>query len=201
MPRPKRLLAIAPLLALVLMACNETGGVPSANPTQPSAPSQTEPPDPSDTGDVFAGLDECEVLNTALDGEGYEPGKLNDRFKTITFCNATKLGDETCTADNCEYDRMGVADVGLGFQPHALDELDLDTGKTHKGDVNGRDALLIKNPAEEWGEGACMILIDVGKSNYAVTLVTLENRDTNEACGLVEQVAKRVEPQLPRHAG
>lgn len=199
MTGPRKFLALAPLLALLLMGCDETGGIPSANPTQPAA--QSEPPKPSEGGDVLSELDECDVLDAALEGEGYEPGRLHDRFKTIDFCNATKLGDETCTADNCEYDRMGVADVGLGFQHRAFDELDLDTSKTHKGDVNGRDALLIKNPAEEWGEGACMVLINVGKSDYAVTVVTLENRNTEQACDLVEQVAKRVEPQLPRVAG
>lgn len=199
MTGPKRFLALAPLLALLLVGCDETGGIPSANPTQPGAPSQSAP-NPTDAADVFAGLDECEVLDAALDGEGFEPGKLDEEFKSITFCNATKLGDEPCTADSCEYDRMGVADVGMGFQSHALDELEVDKSKTHKGDVNGRDALLIKNPSGT-REGACMVLIDVGESDYALTLVTLENRNTNEACDLVEQVAKRVEPQLPRVAG
>lgn len=204
MTRPKRFLALALLLALLLTACNETGGVPSANPTQPAAPSQTDPPNSSDPGDVFAGLDKCEVLDTALEGEGYEPGKINDTFKSIKTCGADKLSNEPCIADSCRYDRMVAVQVDLAFQPRAFDEMDLDTIRTHKGDVNGREAVMIKDPAErEFGiEGGCMIIMRVGASHYALVVGGLAGgRDADKDCKIIEQVVKRVEPQLPRVAG
>lgn len=201
MTGPRKFLALAPLLALLLMGCDETGGIPSTNPTQPAATSQTAPAGP---GDVFAGLDECDVLDTALEGEGFEPGVMNDKFKSITTCDAEKLGDEPCTADSCKHDTFVDVGVSLAFQPRAFDEMDLDTARTHAGDVNGREAVMIKDPAErEFGlKGACMIIMKVGASHYALVVGGLtDERDADKDCKIIEPIAKRVEPQLPRVAG
>ncbi|MQA60925.1 MAG: DUF3558 domain-containing protein [Actinophytocola sp.] len=200
--RPKQLRALAPLLALLLMGCDETDGIPSGNPT-PSA-AQSASPNPSEGGDVFAGLDECEILDTALEGEGFEPGKINDKFKSIQPCAADKLTNEPCTADSCRYDRMVAVQIDLAFQQRAFDQMDLDTERTHKGDVNGREAVMIKDPAErEFGiEGGCMIIMRVGASHYALVVGGLAGgRDADKDCKIVDQVAKRVEPQLPQVGG
>ncbi|MDV6012311.1 DUF3558 domain-containing protein [Haloechinothrix sp. LS1_15] len=128
--------------------------------------------------DGVLALDSCEILDVALEGEGFDPGEPPD-VRSDRSCRSRKLGDVSVT-------------VELGETP-----FDLLEGEVYEGTVNGRDARMAINPIEGASDGHCGISMKVDESERALVLVTQSNRDTDEACDYAERIAERVEVQLP----
>jgi hypothetical protein len=166
-------------VTVVLPGCSdEIGGTPLPMPTNsissgPTASSST-------TEGVFGNLDACEVLDKALNGQSF-PSAVVD-----------KAGGD----NGCDTSKSRVASVALSLQPDlGIQDTNADPAKIHVGKINNRPAVQIREPLGS--TGGCGIMIEVtGNSRAHVTAAF--NGTTDEACAFATEVAKKVEPQLPK---
>ncbi|MDV6011263.1 hypothetical protein [Haloechinothrix sp. LS1_15] len=164
------------VLGLLLAGCGQEEG--TAEPERAEVPGAQ---DGAGVEDGLLALDACQVLDAAVEGEGFEPGEPPDI-----------RGDHACHVS-----KPREIDVPLGFQEGPFDVLQGDPDKMFEGEVNGREAILIRESLEGGGGGQCDISMKVGESERALVLVTKIDRDTDGACEDVERIAEQVEPQLP----
>lgn len=167
------------ILAAVSGCANPTRG--TAQPVSSSGVS-TAPTKPSDASiTVFGNLTACEVLDKALEGQGFPPGMADN-----------KGGDNGCRTNKAQF---GTASVDL--QPdQGIDQLRGDPTQIRSILINDRRA------AEDRGvigvSGGCAIAIEVTKTSRALVVAVLSTGTKDESCAFVTDVAKKIEPQLPK---
>ncbi|SNR68779.1 Protein of unknown function [Haloechinothrix alba] len=136
------------------------------------------------SGDPLDGLEACDLLDDALEGEGFPPGEV-----------------ETAGGENgCMSSKSGTGTAGLDLQPgYVYDEFVFDKEKLHLGTVNQRHAMQIRDAIG--AGGSCNVSMEVRPDSRAVVGVNMRHGDTDEACAFVEELAERLEPMLPGGPG
>ncbi|MEV6877110.1 DUF3558 family protein [Amycolatopsis sp. NPDC051128] len=171
-------------LALALTACtSQVGGqaAPSSPVTGTTAPATSTDPD-----NPFSGLSPCSVLDQVLTGQGF-PQAEPMVADTKNSCRSTKP-----TSGNTP----GV-DVGLSFQAgRGYKENVGNPSQASEGNVNGRPAVEEREPLNSRGQ--CNVWLEV-KPSSRVFLLLASGTDTAKACQLVEDIAAKVEPLLPKN--
>jgi hypothetical protein len=182
-----RAVVMSAALAFALTACtSQVGGqaTPSSPATGSAAPSTGGAT--ADPGDPFSGVSSCSILDQALAGQGYpkaEPLVANPK----QGCRTTKPASG---------DTPGV-DVGLSLNPgRGYKENVGNPSQASEGQVNGRPAVLEREP--ENSPGQCDVWLEVKPNSRAFVLLA-SGSDTTKACQLVEDVAAKVEPLLPKN--
>jgi hypothetical protein len=166
-------------VAVVLSGCSdERGGTPlpaltnshSSGPAESNSPSQ----------EVFGELKACEVLDKALDSQGFPPAVV----------------DQAGGDNGCDTSKPRVASVALSLQPDlGIQDTNADPTKIYEGKVNGRPAVQIREPLGS--TGGCGIMIKVTENSRA-HVTAAYNGTTDKACQFITEVAEKVEPQLPK---
>jgi uncharacterized protein DUF3558 len=179
----RRAAAALAVLAFALTACtSQVGGqaAPSSPVTGSTAPTGAAQDDP------FAGMSSCAILDQALAGQGYpkaEPLVANPK----QGCRSSKAASG---------DTPGV-DVGLSLNPgRGYKENVGNPGQASEGKVNGRPAVLEREP--ENSPGQCDVWLEVKPHSRAFVLLA-SGSDTARSCQLVEDIAAKVEPLLPKN--
>lgn len=163
-------------LACAVTGVGVLGGCSAAEPgTASPSPNVTAPPDP------LGGLQACAVLDKALAGQGFGPGRIDKAG-----------GDNGCGAEKPQF-----ASVGLVLDDQqGVDQVHADPSKIHEGEVNNRPARLVREGLG--GEGDCAIALEVSPTARAYANVKLSTGSTDEACEFIQTVAEGIEPQLPK---
>ncbi|MFI6024586.1 DUF3558 family protein [Amycolatopsis magusensis] len=166
---------------LVLSGCSESReGNPRPVPSVESSGSVESPAPGTDVG-VFGDTKACDLLNQALQGQGYNAGEVSNSG-SLNGCQASKSGIAV---------RLDLDDQ------QGVDELRGDPSQMYEGDVNGRRAKQLKRPSSP-GAG-CYVAMEVGAKARAMVLAGFgTNPSVDEACVEAEKLAAAVEPQLPR---
>jgi hypothetical protein len=126
-------------------------------------------------------LKACDVLDEALEGQGFKPAV------------AEKAGGD----NGCDTNKSQFGTVGLALQPDlGIDDLNADPSKQYTGKINGRPSIQIRDGVGS--SGNCAIAIEVTENSRALLSSVLSSGTTDEACAFVTEVAKKVEPQLPK---
>ncbi|MEV7096097.1 DUF3558 family protein [Amycolatopsis sp. NPDC051045] len=174
-------------LAFALTACtSQVGGqaAPSSQATGSTAPSTGSAT--ADPDNPFSGVSSCSILDQALAGQGYpkaEPLVANPK----QGCRTTK---------SASGNTPGV-DVGLSLNPgRGYKENVGNPTQASEGNVNGRPAVMEREP--ENSPGQCDVWLEVKPNSRAFVLLA-SGSDTARACQLVEDVAAKVEPLLPKN--
>ncbi|WP_410636967.1 DUF3558 family protein [Amycolatopsis sp. lyj-346] len=183
----RRAAVVTVALTLTLTACtSQVGG--QATPSS-QAPGSTAPSTDSATTDPdnpFSGVSSCSILNQALAGQGYpkaEPLVANPK----QGCRTTKPASGNTP---------GV-DVGLSLNPgRGYKENVGNPSQASEGNVNGRPAVMEREPLN--AKGQCDVWLEVKPNSRAFVLLA-SGSDTARACQLVEDVAAKVEPLLPKN--
>jgi hypothetical protein len=168
-------------LSLGLAACtSEVGG--QANPSsQVSATNST----PADSGDPFANLSACTILDQALVGQGFPQAE-----KTVAD------PDHGCHAKKPRSGDTPAADVGLFLQAGGNYKDNVNNpAKASDGKVNERPAIEEQEPLNV--KGQCAIRFQVRDSRALLSLTF--GSDTAGACQQIETLAPKVEPLLPKN--
>jgi hypothetical protein len=177
-PRSWAMLSVI-AVAVVLSGCSdESGGTPLPVPTNSIS---SGPKGSSSTSEgVFGDLDACEVLDKALNGQSFPPAIVD------------KAGGD----NGCDTSKPRVASVALSLQPDlGIQETNADPAKIHVGKINNRPAVQVREPLGS--TGGCGIMIEVTENSRAHVTAAF-NGTTEEACQFITDVAKKVEPQLPK---
>jgi hypothetical protein len=175
------IIAMAGTVAAIAMSgcSSESGGTPTPI-TQDQNPNKS-PSSTAASGGVFGDLEACNVLDKALDGQGFEAAVVD------------KAGGD----NGCDAEKYMFATVSLDLQPNiGIDELNADPSNLYEGQVNGRSSMQIREGLGS--EGNCDIALEVAEDSRAMTGVSLATGSTDEACDFILEVAKKVEPQLPK---
>ncbi|MEU0533063.1 DUF3558 family protein [Amycolatopsis tolypomycina] len=171
-------------MALALAACTSQVGGQATPSSQPTGSTAASPGDA--TADPFAGVSSCSILDQALAGQGFpkaEPLVANPK----QGCRTTKPASGNTP---------GV-DVGLSLNPgRGYKENVGNPSQASEGNVNGRPAVLEREP--ENSPGQCDVWLEVKPNSRAFVLLA-SGTDTARACQLVEDVAAKVEPLLPKN--
>ncbi|MDV6012299.1 DUF3558 family protein [Haloechinothrix sp. LS1_15] len=171
-----KVVCLVPTVVLALASCGQETG--TAEPDPERTPGFAD----GDVGeDGVLTLDPCETLDAALEGEGFDPSEPRDI-----------RGDYACTTS-----KPREITVTLELMEAPFDILEPDMAQVYEGVVNGREARLFTETLEGASDGHCGISMKAQKSQSAVVFVTQVNRDTDTACENAEQIAERVEPELP----
>ncbi|MBN6037194.1 DUF3558 family protein [Amycolatopsis sp. 195334CR] len=177
----RTVLLLTAAAALVLVgACTptETGNAtPTANQDPPSGA-----PTPSGEADVFADVEECQILDKALVNEGFPPARKE-----------TAGGERGCITDKPRYGTVGIV---LDDQ-QGIDDVKSDPSKLFGGDVNGRRSLLDKESLPSTS-GDCTVYLEVAAKARVMVNTALSRGTTDEACEFISRVSVAVEPQLPK---
>jgi hypothetical protein len=177
--RVARLVALAAPVALILSGCSDESGGTAIPTSTVSTNDGTKPTVSSQR--VFGNLSACDILDKALEGQGFKPAVVD------------KAGGE----NGCDTNKPQFGSVGLSLQPGlGIDDLNADPSKIHEGEINDRPAMQIRNPIRS--EGDCGVAIEVKQDSRALLAIALSTGTTNEACAFATEVAKKVEPQLPK---
>jgi hypothetical protein len=173
-------------IAFGLTACtDQVGGqaTPSSSPTGTTAP-------PTESGSVdpdnpFAGLSPCTIVDQALAGRGFP--------KAVPTVADAK---ESCRASKPSAVGIQGADVAVSLQPGMgyRDNVG-NPSQASEGKVNGRPAVEEREPLNVAGQ--CGVWLEV-KPSSRVLVTVASGGDTEASCKLVEEVAAKVEPQLPK---
>lgn len=135
-----------------------------------------------DPQDPFKGLVACDLLDEALDQMDdwdFPSGEYDDSG-----------GDNGCGSSIPQ-----EASVGLTLQPGGtLDEFGDDPAKLYDGDIKGRAAV---EQRDGYDEGSCSLVMAVGSNNRALVSIVSSKRTRSEACNVLENIARKVEPLLP----
>ncbi|MGH3518511.1 MAG: DUF3558 family protein [Haloechinothrix sp.] len=162
----------------MLTGCSDEGGQASPVTNQPGPNTATGAPPAGE--DPFAGIDRCEILDQALEGEGLPPGEV-----------ATVVREKGCDVDKRRSMSLGfVLDSGARY-----DEVQADPSEVFDGAVNGRPAVLVKF---KHVERDCAISMQVTAESHAFLVVALYEGTREEACGFATKVMGKIEPQLPK---
>ena len=172
-------LGVVGVITLALTACSTSVGG-QATPV-PTAPGTSSAAPPAGTGNPFAGMNPCTVLDQAAAGQGY-PAAHPSTADSNRSCASDKPGDST---------------VGVALQNgQRFDQNISNPSKAVTGDVNGRPAIQEREPIGAVGQ--CSITMEVKPSSRA--LVSLSGgKTTDEACQLVNAIATKLEPLLPKN--
>lgn len=161
--------------AFVVVGCSPTtSGVP-----QPASSSSVAT---SAVSSVFGTLKACDLVDKAMDGQGFSPSKPERAG-----------GSNSCSSEKSGYGQAGLTlNEGVGIK----DFPNLDPAKIFDGEVNGRPAAKITDGVRDHGD--CMVAMAVGDKNRVFVNVALNTGSTDEACDFAMAVAKKVEPSLPK---
>lgn len=141
----------------------------------------TSTPSSTTTVDPFNGLKACDVLDKALEGQGFPPAVVD-----------VAGGDNDCKSDKAQYGGLSLA-----LQPdQGIDHFNTDPSKIHDGTIHDRRIAEIRNGIRPAGD--CAIALEVTKTSRVFITSALSVGTTEETCKFVEGVAEKVEPQLPR---
>lgn len=172
--------------AFSLTACtDQVGGraTPSSSPTSASAP--TTGSGNVDPDNPFAGLNPCTILDQALAGLDF-PKAVPTVADAKESCRASKPS----TASSQGADVAVSLQPGLGYRDNVGNP-----SQASEGNVNGRPAIEEREPLNVTGQ--CGVWLEVKPSSRAQVLVA-SGGDTQASCKLVEEVAPKVETQLPK---
>lgn len=123
-------------------------------------------------------MNACDVLNQVLQGTGMPPGEP-ERYGGDNGCRSTA---------------PQKASVSVYLIPdRKYDELNAELGKQHRGDIEGRPAIQIREGVNS--EGGCDISMQVAGDSRVFVSVT--NDETDQACQLAEELATKIDPLLP----
>ncbi|WP_084470162.1 DUF3558 family protein [Amycolatopsis benzoatilytica] len=182
----KKSFGILTLLSAVaaLGGCSKSvdGATESSTPTSPSAPSSSA----SSAEGSLTGLNQCDLLDQALAGQGFPPAKptVADSKRT---CGSQKLPPSGSSA------------------PSVVVALSLQSGQRYTDNVNHPETARtghikkrasIEQPAPLGISGGCQINMAVGENSRVLVVVT-SGSDTDGACKMAANVAAAVEPKLP----
>ncbi|SEF36675.1 Protein of unknown function [Amycolatopsis pretoriensis] len=128
----------------------------------------------------------CSIIDQALAGQGYpkaEPLVANPK----TGCRTTKP-----TAGDSPGVDIGLSlDSGRGYKENVGNP-----SQASDGNVNGRPAVIEREPMNSPGQ--CDVWLEVKPDSRAFVLLA-SGSDTAKACQLVEDVAAKIEPLLPKN--
>lgn len=166
-------------LALALSACDsKVGGTPQAADT-PTGSSSSAAPSNAPSGNPFADLNACTVIDQVMEGQGFPPAQPSaaDRLRS---CASNKTGD---------------ANVGVALQDGEIYNANIpDPSKASEGHVGARRAIIERDPVGAAGQ--CAITMEVKPSSRALVSLTTEGT-TEAACERVKDIAIKVEKLLP----
>lgn len=168
------MLTIAAILAT--SGCSSAvSGNPVPSGTTSSGPGSTAPS--SAAGDVFGGMDACQVLNQLLTTQGFDPG---ERVSMRNECHASKLD---------------VGTYSLALDPvQGLAEFATTDPNAVKTSINGRNVMKSQDQ-----EGMCWFALEVGQHARALAGMTVaREKEAAQACPNARQLAEKLEPLLPK---
>jgi hypothetical protein len=169
------------LCSVALLTACSSGGTPEPEAAAPPAPSQAGVPDGFPTANL-RGAEACGILEKALQGQSYEP---------VVDGTIGGIGGNSCTADAATtmVSLVMQADAGIG-------DIDGLPGKNPRQDkINGRSVVEIRETGDEPGD--CVIIMDTG-AHARASVTAIVSGTTDEACATANDVARRVEPFLPK---
>jgi hypothetical protein len=176
-------------VVLGMAACSDqTGGSPvaggSATGSDPTGTSGQTTTSGNTSGGSITDLDPCALLNSAARGQlGLTDSGEPDDVGTAKGCKWRLRGpSETWTFTVDLRDSGGIKDLPPENNPKPI------------ADVGSHKAVQL---AEVGGPGACSVVLGVTDSS-AATASVLAGTNTQKACDLALQMAKLVEPGLPR---
>lgn len=181
-------LALAALaFAFGLAACtNEVGGLATPSSSLAGTPTSATGSAAGDPHSPFAGLSPCTIVDQALSGLGFPKAEP-------TVADAK----ESCRASKPTSGNTPGSDVAVSLQPgRGYKDNVGNAGQASEGTVNGRPAVEEREPLH--ASGQCGVWLEVKPSSRVLVLVS-SGSDTPAACKLVEDVAAKVEPQLPKN--
>jgi len=171
-------------MALALVACtSQVGGQAT-----PSTTSATSAPtsNSADPANPFAGLTPCSLLDQALTGQGFPAAKP-------TVADAK----ESCGTSKSTVGNTPGMDIGLSLQVgRSYQDNVTNPGQASTGTVNNRPAIEEREPQSSSGQ--CAVRMDVQRTSRALLVVSASS-DTESACKMVERIAEKVEPLLPKN--
>ncbi|MBN6034088.1 hypothetical protein [Amycolatopsis sp. 195334CR] len=176
-----RLIAMPTTVLVIVVAAAGCSTVVKGQTSPPSAPAETSQAD-TDPWAVFAGVVECDVLNSGLGPHGFPPARKE-----------TAGGPRGCISDKPKF---GTALLNLDAV-QGIDAVRGDQSQHFAGTVNDRRALLNRE-ATPGTTGDCAIHLEVSATARANIGVALSVGTTDQACDFVQQVASAIEPMLPR---
>lgn len=167
------MLSIAAITIASLNGCtNSEAGTPSPSHRTAATTHTTEV---GSQADPYGHLDSCDLLDKALDDKDFPPGERVDIES-----------DNGCQAHNPD-----IAAISLNLTTDATLSRWADEELAHRGSIHGRTAV-----QEPEGDDGCAVAMKVSSQAIASVGATTDV-DTDEACDMVTEVAKKVEPMLP----
>ncbi|WP_297546402.1 DUF3558 family protein [Amycolatopsis sp.] len=170
-----------PLAVAVLASCTSTvNGQP--NPESSSSGPTTSAS--SNTGDPFAGLSTCVLVDQAVAGQGFPPSQPDPVIDP--------------SRRQCGTKKPGFGNIGMELQAGQPYNTNLPANGTRtEGDISGRPSVQLQNTVS--GEGGCDVVMEVKPNSRVIVLATLSTGTTAQACDFVGQVATKIERLLPKN--
>ncbi|WP_275291697.1 DUF3558 family protein [Amycolatopsis sp. La24] len=172
-------------LALVGAAACSNPVDGAATPTT-SAPAAASSP-ASISGNPFASLDQCQLLDQILAGQGFPPAQPSVADSNRS-CRSAKKSQNAATDP--------AAEVGIALQngQKYTDNIQ-NPSSAHNGNIDGRK--LIEQRDLLGSPGGCQVGMEVGPNARALVIVLISD-DTQAACKKAEDVATALDKRLPR---
>lgn len=171
-------------LALLGAAVVLTAACSPANPgnatAAPSSVSGGAPTSNSSNEPIFAGLEACDLLSTAIAGKEFDP-PAKETYQSDNGCGAQKPRYGFITT--YLVDKAGISD------------LKAEQGTLKQISIGNRDAVEI---AGDGGDGNCVIGIAVTSAARATVGLSLSSGTNEQACSDAKAIAEQIAPKLPR---
>ncbi|WP_215541382.1 DUF3558 family protein [Amycolatopsis sp. CA-230715] len=164
---------LAATFALAAGGCSATiQGTPSTTPSRPALSSEANP---------LAALKPCDLLGQMVQGLNYPPVAPDIVNKELA----------------CSTRKSDGADIALLLNPGVpFTEQPTNAGSSRPGNIHGRRALQMRDLGKV--KGGCAVRLEVNpQANVVITAVS--DTAAEQDCQLVDQLATRLEPMLPKN--
>ncbi|GAA4537210.1 DUF3558 family protein [Amycolatopsis samaneae] len=157
-----------------------------ATPSALSPPPASSSPATTASNNPFTGMNQCTTLDQLLTGQGFGPAAPSPSDRK-----------HVCAAQKPLTNTEDPIDASLGFYPgQKINENINNPAKAKPGKINGnRPAVLQQEPLHS--RGMCEIGMQVA-TDSRINLLVVVGTDTERACQLVQGLAEKVDPLLPK---
>ncbi|MFD9894617.1 hypothetical protein ACFWY9_35170 [Amycolatopsis sp. NPDC059027] len=178
--------ALAVTVATLTACSSHVGGQASPSASGP-ATTRSTPTTTDDPSNPFAGMNQCTMLDQLLAGQGFQPA-------------TPSLGDpkRACSANKPITDTEPAIVAGLGLYPgQKINENLQNPSQAKPGKINDSGRPVVMEPEPLHSRGQCQINLQVATNSHANVGMT-SGTDTERACKLVQGLAEKVDPLLPK---
>jgi hypothetical protein len=184
-PKRFKVLVVAALASTLMTACSgNVGG--TAQPSQSSPASAVSPGSPTDPSNPLKGMPPCATLDKVVTGQGFAPA-----VPTIAD------SQHSCRVNKKTQGDVEGVDINLSLHDGQSYKANIQNpGQASPGTVGPRAAIEEAEPLGSTGQ--CNVSIEV-KPNSRAVIGAVYSSDTDKACKLVESLAEKLEPLLPKN--